>query len=78
MTICGMVGKRLGISIVNPVVLRALQMAGVSEIPFSEKVEFQSYCVTSANFPVSILASRMAECVQEAFAELECLPVVSS
>ncbi len=73
MTICAMVGKGLGVSIVNPVVLRALRMPGVREIPFSEKVEFQSYCVTSADFPVSILASQMADCVQEAFAELECL-----
>lgn len=75
MTICAMVGKRLGLSIVNPVVLRALRMPGVREIPFSEKVEFQSYCVTSAHFPVSILASRMADCVQEAFAALESLEV---
>jgi DNA-binding transcriptional LysR family regulator len=71
MTICALVGKGLGVSIVNPVVSRALRVPGVCEIPFSEKVEFQSYSVTSEHFPVSILASRMADCVQDAFAELE-------
>jgi DNA-binding transcriptional LysR family regulator len=71
MTICALVGKGLGISIVNPVVSRALRISSICEIPFSEKVEFQSYLVTSEHFPVSILASRMADCVQDAFAELE-------
>lgn len=71
MTICAMVGKGLGVSIVNPVVLRALAVAAVREIPFSEKVEFQSYSVTSDHFPISILANRMADCVAGAFVRLE-------
>ena len=73
MTICAMVGQGLGVSIVNPVVSRALRIPGVCEIPFSEKVEFQSYSVTSDYFPISILASRMADCVQDAFAVLKSL-----
>lgn len=74
MTICAMVGEGLGVSIVNPVVSRSLRIPGVCEIPFSEKVEFQSYSVTSEHFPVSILASRMVDCVQDAFTSLESLP----
>ena len=73
MTICAMVGKGLGLSIVNPAVSRALRIPDVCEIPFSEKVEFQSYSVTSDNFPVSILASRMSDCVRDAFVVLKSL-----
>lgn len=69
-TICTMVGKGLGVSIVNPVVPRALQMPDVREIPFSERVEFHSYTVASDHFPVSSLASRMADCVRDAFEAL--------
>ncbi|CAB3837289.1 hypothetical protein LMG26842_02144 [Achromobacter dolens] len=70
-TICSMVGKGLGVSIVNPVVPRALGIAELSEIPFSEKVEFHSYAVTSEHHPVNTLARRMADCVRETFAALE-------
>lgn len=67
-TICSMVAKGLGVSIVNPVVPRALGISALREIPFSEKVEFHSYAVTSDHFPVSTLARRMAECVRETLA----------
>lgn len=73
-TICTMVGKGLGISIINPVVSRALLVPGLREIPFSEKVDFHSYAVSSDHFPVSALARRMAQCVQEAFAALNAPP----
>ena len=68
-TICTMVGKGLGISIVNPVVSRALGMSEIREIPFSEKIAFHSYAVTSDHFPVNALARKMAECVTAAFAQ---------
>jgi DNA-binding transcriptional LysR family regulator len=71
MDICAMVGQGLGVSIVNPVVSRALQIPSVCEIPFSEKVEFKSYSVRSDQFPISILATRMADCVQDAFVALK-------
>lgn len=70
-TICTMVSKRLGISIVNPVVPRALDIPDLREIPFSEKVEFHSYAVTSDHYPVNTLARRMAECVRETFTALD-------
>lgn len=70
-TICTMVGRGLGISIVNPMVSRALRLPGVREIPFSEKVAFHSYTVTSDQFPVSLLARQMASCVQDVFTTLE-------
>ncbi|MBO1113292.1 LysR substrate-binding domain-containing protein [Bordetella petrii] len=69
-TICTMVGKGLGVSIVNPVVSRALQEPGLREIPFSEKIDFHSYAVTSDHFPVNSLARRMVECVHETFTTL--------
>ncbi|MCD0503870.1 LysR substrate-binding domain-containing protein [Bordetella petrii] len=69
-TICTMVGKGLGVSIVNPIVSRALRLSEVREIPFSEKIEFPSYALTSEHFPVSTLARRMEDCVRQAFAAL--------
>ncbi|CAB3651114.1 LysR family transcriptional regulator [Achromobacter marplatensis] len=66
-TICSMVGRGLGVSIINPVVSRALNMPELREIPFSEKIEFPSYAVTSDHFPVGALARKMADCVQEVF-----------
>ena len=64
-TICTMVGKGLGVSIVNPVVSRALQITGICEIPFSEKVEFNNYVVTSDYFPAGLLARRMTYFVKD-------------
>ena len=70
-TICTMVAKGLGVSIVNPIVSRALRIADLCEIPFSEKVHFHSYVVTSDHFPTSVLARNMAACVSDAFAALD-------
>ncbi|WP_454675270.1 LysR substrate-binding domain-containing protein [Achromobacter pestifer] len=69
-TICSMVSRGLGVSIINPVVSRTLNMPELREIPFSERIEFPSYAVTSDHFPVGALASKMAECVQAVFASL--------
>lgn len=69
-TICTMVDKGLGVSIINPLVSRALNMPNVREIPFSEEVDFYSYAVTSGQFPVNALARRIADCVQQVFATL--------
>lgn len=73
-TICTMVGKGLGVSIVNPVVSRALNLPELREIPFSEKIEFHSYAVSSEHFPASTPARRMGECVQEVFLTLNGAP----
>lgn len=66
-TICKMVGKGLGVSIVSPIVSRALGLADVREIPFSRKVTFRSFAVTSDHFPLNFLASRIAQCIHQAF-----------
>jgi DNA-binding transcriptional LysR family regulator len=70
-TICTMVGKGLGVSIVNPIVSRALGMSDIREIPFSERIAFHSYAVTSDHFPVNTLARKMADCVKATFAQSE-------
>lgn len=69
-TICTLVAKGLGVSIVNPVVARALALPDVREIPFSARVEFHSYAVTADPFPVSMLAARMVDSVRLAFKAL--------
>lgn len=66
-TICTMVGKGLGVSIVNPMVSRAMRMPELREIPLSRKVEFHSYAVTSDHFPTGALARHMADCVRRTF-----------
>ncbi|MGO4306899.1 LysR substrate-binding domain-containing protein [Cupriavidus sp. RAF12] len=66
-TICKMVSKGLGVSIVSPIVSRALGLSDVREIPFSGDVLFRSYAVTSDHFPLNVLASRMAACVRNTF-----------
>jgi len=66
-TICTLVGKGLGVSIVNPVVARALDLPDVRQIPFSGKVSFHSYAVTADAFPVGALAGHMVGCVRQAF-----------
>ena len=66
-TICKMVSKGLGVSIVSPIVSRALALADVCEVPFSAEVLFRSFAVTSDHFPLNFLASRMAECVRHTF-----------
>ncbi|WP_144631804.1 LysR substrate-binding domain-containing protein [Bordetella genomosp. 13] len=73
-TICAMVGKGLGVSIVSGIVARALRMPDVCEIPFSGKVLFHSYAVTSDHLPVSFLATRFTDCVQQVFDELAASP----
>lgn len=69
-TICTMVGKGLGVSIVTPIVVRALRTADVREIPFSQATEFHSYSVVSEQFPQSRLARDMEACVQATFEAL--------
>jgi len=66
-TICKMVARGLGVSIVSPIVSRALDLADVREIPFSRDVMFHSFAVTSDHFPLNFLASRMAQCVRHTF-----------
>jgi DNA-binding transcriptional LysR family regulator len=66
-TICKMVSKGLGVSIVSPIVSHALGLPDVREIPFAGEVMFRSFAVTSDHFPLNFLASRLAACVRQAF-----------
>jgi len=70
-TICSMVGQNLGVSIVNPVVSRAMKHADVYEVPFSEDVPFHSYAVTSDQYPASLMAKAMIESVRLTFGTLD-------
>lgn len=44
-TICAMVARGLGVSIVNPLVLEALALPGVKVLPFEPAIHFTSYSV---------------------------------
>ncbi|OZI33440.1 LysR family transcriptional regulator [Bordetella genomosp. 5] len=69
-TICTMVAKGLGVSIVSPVVSRILALPDLCEIPFSGEVPFHTYAVTSEHFPMSHLAKQFALCVRQVFESL--------
>lgn len=66
-TICMMVSKGLGSSIMNPVVVRSQPHRNVLEIPFSEKIPFDTYAVTSESLKVGVLTQAFRSCVGEAF-----------
>ncbi|WP_349606393.1 LysR substrate-binding domain-containing protein [Cupriavidus sp. DF5525] len=70
--ICAMVDKGLGVSIVSPVVTRALRLPNLREIPFTENIQFRSFSVTSDHFPLNFLASSMSDCVRATFELLNC------
>jgi DNA-binding transcriptional LysR family regulator len=66
-TICALVNEGLGVSIVSPIVVRAQSYSNICEIPFSQKMQFHSYAVTSEVFPPNLLAQDFSRCVREAF-----------
>lgn len=66
-TICMMVSKGLGSSILNPVVVRSQSYKSVLEIPFSEKIPFHTYAVTSETMKVGLLTKAFRSSVGEAF-----------
>ncbi|MBC5766854.1 LysR substrate-binding domain-containing protein [Ramlibacter albus] len=67
-TICTMVGMGLGVSVVNPMVLRWLQLPDVVSIPFSPKVEFRCYRVRAAHRLEQALAREFMQDVGAVFA----------
>jgi DNA-binding transcriptional LysR family regulator len=64
--ICTMVGKGLGVSIVNPLVSRSLQIPGIKEIPFEPAIEFVSYSLRPQQRVEQAMATEFFRCIESA------------
>lgn len=66
-TICTMVSMGLGVSVVNPMVLRCLRLPNVVALPFSPAVDFHCYAVRAGHRLQPALVADFLDCVREAF-----------
>lgn len=64
-TICTMVDMGLGVSVVNPVVVRSLNLPRVRAIPFEPAIPFRSYLLHNRQRPVSALGNVFLECLMK-------------
>ncbi|SDP49987.1 DNA-binding transcriptional regulator, LysR family [Ralstonia sp. 25mfcol4.1] len=64
-TICTMVEMGLGVSVVNPQVVRTLRFPGLKALPFEPAIEFESFVLINQQHPVPALAQEFLECVRE-------------
>jgi DNA-binding transcriptional LysR family regulator len=64
-TICTMVGMGLGVSVVNPLVVRCLRLPGVTAIPFEPAIAFPSYVLHADQHVEPALAAVFLECLRE-------------
>jgi len=67
-TICTMVSMGLGVSVVNPMVLRSLPLPNIKAIPFSPAVVFPCYSVRAAHRLDAALTVEFLDCVKQALA----------
>jgi DNA-binding transcriptional LysR family regulator len=68
-TICSMVGMGLGVSVVNPLVVRSLRPPGIVTMPFEPAIPFPSYILHNEQHLESPQTQAFFECLQEAVRE---------
>lgn len=66
-TICGLVSEGLGLSLVNPIIGRALHFAGVCTVPFKPDIPFRSYMLRAQLAPNDTLVQEFIACMRTAF-----------
>lgn len=64
-TICRMVAIGLGISVVNPLVLRNLNLPGIKALPFTPTVPFSRFILVAQQHTESALMAAFLECLDE-------------
>lgn len=69
-TICSMVGMGLGVSVVNPLVVRSLRTPGIVSLPFEPAIPFPSYILFAEQHVESAHARTFFECLQETVREV--------
>lgn len=65
-TICTMVGMGLGVSVVNPLVVRSLRPPGVKALRFEPAIGFRSHVLHARQHPQPALAGVFLECLRRA------------
>ncbi len=61
--ICRMVGLGLGVSVVNPLVVRHLELTGIKALPFEPEVRFARYILMAQQQAESALTTAFVECL---------------
>ncbi|WP_373980404.1 LysR family transcriptional regulator [Achromobacter sp. JD417] len=64
-TICRMVAMGLGVSVVNPLVMRTLKIPGVTSLPFSPTIVFSRYILAAQQQAESSLTAAFLGCLRE-------------
>jgi hypothetical protein len=72
-----MVSMGLGVSVVNPMVLRCLPLPSVIGIPSSPDVDLQCHAVRAAHRLPSAIGTEFLECIHEAFGARRTAPAVT-
>ena len=66
-TICKMVGQRLGLGLVNPIVSRSMRLPGVVARPFKPDIPLKSYMLLPQLAPRDEHIKHFASCMRAAF-----------
>lgn len=69
-TICVMVARGLGVSIVNPLILRELALPGITALPFKPEIRFRCYAIRAKQRPGQTLAADFLAATKRAITEL--------
>ena len=63
-TICAMVARGLGVSIVNPSMLSELALAGVHSLAFEPAIDFECHLVRARQLPAQALVADFLEAMR--------------
>lgn len=66
-TICSLVSEGLGLSLVNPIISRAIHFPGVCSVPFKPDIPFRSYMLRPQQAPNDTLIQEFITCMRQAF-----------
>lgn len=64
-TICKMVEMGLGVSVVNPLVVRNMSLPGIRAIKFAPPIQFSRYILMAQNYTKSAQVSAFLECLEK-------------
>ena len=69
-TICRMVSEGLGVSLVNPILTRTMNLPGIVTVPFMPRIELNTYSLRSQLAPRDTHATYFVTCMRAAFKSL--------
>jgi DNA-binding transcriptional LysR family regulator len=68
-TVCALVGLKLGVSIVSPLVAEEYRHTGIETRPFKPQIRFSTYLLRPADRPQSLLSQRFGTLIHEMLTE---------